>query len=51
MFTAGISRETPLNIDFGMENERQDCQIGTVGRGGYLWAGRVREKMKVREYG
>jgi hypothetical protein len=26
----GIHQETPLNIDFGIKNERQDCEIGTV---------------------
>jgi hypothetical protein len=28
----GILQETPLNIDFGINNERQDCKIGTVCR-------------------
>jgi hypothetical protein len=23
----------PLNIDFGINNERQDCKIGIVGEG------------------
>jgi hypothetical protein len=27
---SGTHRETPLNIDFGIKNERQDCKIGTV---------------------
>jgi hypothetical protein len=38
-----------LNFDFGIKNERQDCEIGTVGatygRGGEM------EEMKVKEYG
>jgi hypothetical protein len=25
------TRETPLNIDLNINNERQDCKIGTVG--------------------
>jgi hypothetical protein len=29
-----------LNIDFGINNGRQYCKIGTVRRG-YLWEGRV----------
>jgi hypothetical protein len=26
---SGIHQVTPLNIDFGINNERQDCNIGT----------------------
>jgi hypothetical protein len=29
----GNIQETPLDIDFGINNERQDCKIGTV----YEW--------------
>jgi hypothetical protein len=29
IFTSGIHQETPLNTDFGIKNERQDCKIGT----------------------
>jgi hypothetical protein len=29
----GIHRETPLNIDFGINNERQHCKTGTVSVG------------------
>jgi hypothetical protein len=36
IFTVGILLETPLNIDFGINNERQDCKIGTVHLE-YLW--------------
>jgi hypothetical protein len=36
IFTSGIHQETPLNTDFGIKNERQDCKIGTV-YGEYLW--------------
>jgi hypothetical protein len=25
-----LLREIPFNIDFGINNERQDCKIGTV---------------------
>jgi hypothetical protein len=39
-----------LNIDFGINNERQDCKIGT-GWGNTCGRGRVTGKMKVREYG
>jgi hypothetical protein len=28
--TAGIHQETPLNINFVINNEKQDCEIGTV---------------------
>jgi hypothetical protein len=31
----GIHPETPLNIDFAINNGRQDYKIGTVE--GYLW--------------
>jgi hypothetical protein len=31
-----LDGETPLNIDFGINNERQYCKIGTVSRE-YLW--------------
>jgi hypothetical protein len=32
--------DTPLNTDFGINNEREDCGIGRVG--GYFWEeGRV----------
>jgi hypothetical protein len=30
---SGIHQETPLNIDLGINNKRQDCKIGTVGGG------------------
>jgi hypothetical protein len=33
---AGVHQETPLIIDFGIKNERQDCKIGIVCWGGYL---------------
>jgi hypothetical protein len=38
---SGIHWETPLNIDFGINNERQDCKVGTVFvcRERYLWVG------------
>jgi hypothetical protein len=40
----GIHQETPLNIDLEINNEKQDCKIGTVA-GGYLWEGkRVNEE-------
>jgi hypothetical protein len=34
MFTAWIHQESPLNIDFGIKNERQNYKIGIVR--GYL---------------
>jgi hypothetical protein len=30
ILTAGIHRETPLNISLNINNERQDCKIDTV---------------------
>jgi hypothetical protein len=30
IFTAGIHQEIPLNTDFGIKNEGQDCKIGTL---------------------
>jgi hypothetical protein len=34
-------RHTPLNINLNINNERQDCKIGTVCVwGGYLWEGK-----------
>jgi hypothetical protein len=30
IFTVGIHQEIPLNIDFGVNDERQDSKIGTV---------------------
>jgi hypothetical protein len=29
-YIAGIHQETSLDIDFGINNKRQDCKIGTV---------------------
>jgi hypothetical protein len=42
-----------LNIDFGINNERQVCKIGALWwGGGYLWeGGGGMEEMKVSEYG
>jgi hypothetical protein len=31
ILTVGTHRETPLNIDLEINNERQDCKIGTMG--------------------
>jgi hypothetical protein len=42
-----IYRETPLNTDFGIKNERQDWKNSA----GYLWEGGWIEDMEVREYG
>jgi hypothetical protein len=33
MLTEGIHQETPFNIDFGINNERQYYKTGTVGEG------------------
>jgi hypothetical protein len=33
-FSVGIHQEIPLNIDFGIKNERWDCKISTVCVGG-----------------
>jgi hypothetical protein len=30
VYTVRTHREIPLNTDFGVNNERQDCKIGTV---------------------
>jgi hypothetical protein len=30
ILTVGIHRETPLNINLNINNERQDCKIGTI---------------------
>jgi hypothetical protein len=38
----GIHRETPLNINLNINNERQDCDIGIVW-GGTSGKGRVNE--------
>jgi hypothetical protein len=27
---SGLYQETPMNIDLGINNKRQDCKIGTV---------------------
>jgi hypothetical protein len=35
VLTAGMHLKTPLNIDLNINNESQDCKIGTV----YLWGG------------
>jgi hypothetical protein len=41
-----------LNIDFGINNERQDCKISSVCGGRYLCEeGELMEEMKVRESG
>jgi hypothetical protein len=29
-YSGETSQKTPLNIDFGITNERQDCQLDTV---------------------
>jgi hypothetical protein len=42
----GIHQEDPLNIVFGINNERQDCKIVQCVKGGE-WM----KEMKVREYG
>jgi hypothetical protein len=39
-----------LNIDFGINNEKQDCKIDRVWKVQVGWEGEM-EKMKVREYG
>jgi hypothetical protein len=36
----GVHREIPLNIDFGIKNERQDCKIHTMW-GVFVGGGRV----------
>jgi hypothetical protein len=36
-----IHGETPLNVDSGITNERQDDKIGIVGVKGYFWEGGV----------
>jgi hypothetical protein len=53
ILTVGILWETPLNIHFETNNERQDCKIGSVHVcEGCLWErGGWMEEMKVREYG
>jgi hypothetical protein len=30
IFTAELHQEIPLNTDFGIKNEGQDCKIGTM---------------------
>jgi hypothetical protein len=47
----GIHQETPLNIDFGINNERQDCKIGTLCGGSICRRREVNGGDKVREYG
>jgi hypothetical protein len=49
--TAGIYWETPLNIHLDINNERQDCKIGTVCGGGQVLVGGGMKKTKVRGYG
>jgi hypothetical protein len=47
-------RETPLNINLNINNERQDCKIGivcwgvTYGRGVLAGGGRCTKEIKVR---
>jgi hypothetical protein len=41
MLTEGVHGETPLNIDLGINSERQDWKIGTVGWGILVGWGRV----------
>jgi hypothetical protein len=40
-----------LNIDLEINNERQDCKIGTMCRGVFVGEGKVNEETKVKEYG
>jgi hypothetical protein len=35
IFTVGIHQESPLDIDFGIKNERQDFKTGTVSTCGW----------------
>jgi hypothetical protein len=46
----GNTSRDPLNIDFGINNEKQDCKIDRVWKVQVGWEGEM-EKMKVREYG
>jgi hypothetical protein len=39
---SGVHRETPVNTDVGINNERQDCKIGTVCIEGCLRGGRIK---------
>jgi hypothetical protein len=47
MLPTRIHQETLLNTDSVINNERQDCKIGTGGGGGYLWEEEGEEEMKV----
>jgi hypothetical protein len=38
----GIQQESPLNIDIGINNERQDSKIST--EWGYMWEGEVKKR-------
>jgi hypothetical protein len=53
VLTVGIHQETPLNIDFGINKEKQDCNRIMIRKDRYCvsveW-GEI-EEMKVREYG
>jgi hypothetical protein len=40
ILTAGTHGENPLNTHFGINNERQDCDIGTECVERYLWKGK-----------
>jgi hypothetical protein len=46
----GIHQETSWNIDFGINNESQDCKIGTESGRGTCGREKVNGGMKVREY-
>jgi hypothetical protein len=46
--TVGMHQETPLNIHLNINNERQDCEIGTVW--GALDGERGWKEMEVREH-
>jgi hypothetical protein len=39
ILTAGMHQETLLKIDLEINNEGQDCKVGTVCVGEYLWEG------------
>jgi hypothetical protein len=47
----GICWEAPLNINLNINNERQDCKIGTAWGGSTGGGERVKEEIKVRVYG
>jgi hypothetical protein len=51
IFTTGIYWETPLNIDFEITNERQDCTMNTVCEEYFGEERGWMEEIKVREYG